>query len=129
MINLNAVRKAAKVGDAVAVKSALKEGLAIVAHRFVHDWTLLHFAAKGGNTETIEVVLAAKAEVNAMNELWETPLDVAPNKAAAEVLCKHGGKNGPEASFHSAVFRGNMKWVKKHVLSGTDLNALSDGEL
>src|SRR5262249_49590941 len=63
------------------------------------------------------------------NELWETPMDVASNKAAAEVLCKHGGKNGPEASLHSAVFRGDMKWVKKHVLSGTDLNALSDGEL
>ncbi len=129
MINLNALRKAAKAGDADVVRSALKESLAVVAHRFVHDWTLLHFAAKGGNTGTIEAVLAAKAEVNAMNELWETPLDVASNQGAAEVLRKHGGKNGPEASLHSAVFRGNMKWVKKHVLRGTDLNALSGGEL
>jgi cytohesin len=64
-----------------------------------------------------------------MNELWETPVDVAPNQPAVEVLRKHGGKAGPEACLHSAVFRGNMKWVKRHVTSGTDLNALSGGEL
>jgi uncharacterized protein len=129
MINLIALRKAAKSGDAVAVKAALKENPGAVEHWFVHGWTLLHFAAKGGNVETIETVLAAKAEINPMNELWETPLDVAPNQPVVEVLRKHGGKTGPEASIHSAVFRGNMKWVKKHVLSGVDLNALSGGEL
>ena len=76
------------------------------------EWTPLHIAANKSHKETIELLIAKGADVNAVNRSEETPLDViiltrgeasglspkakAARKKAADILRKHGGKTGAE---------------------------------
>ena len=61
--------------------------------------TLLHIAAKEGKMETIELLIASGADVNAKDKNGETPLDYAistDHTVIADLLRKHGGKTGEE---------------------------------
>ena len=59
----------------------------------------LHWAAWCGHLDIAELIIAAKANVNAVNFDGETPLDCATNFSQNEIadfLRKHGGKTGEE---------------------------------
>jgi ankyrin repeat protein len=59
----------------------------------------IHGAARGGDIEAVKEFLAAGADVNAKDDVGETPLDWAIGKNRTEVadlLRKHGGKTGEE---------------------------------
>ena len=62
-------------------------------------WTPLHRAADEGYKETVELLIAKGADVNAKNKDGETPLDTAIQRKkneTADLLRKHGGKTGEE---------------------------------
>ena len=63
----------------------------------------LRYAASGGHKETVELLIANGADVNAKIEAGEfkgkTPLDrviIANHSETAELLRKHGGKTSEE---------------------------------
>ncbi|MDP7269522.1 MAG: ankyrin repeat domain-containing protein, partial [Pirellulales bacterium] len=61
--------------------------------------TLLHIAAKEGKMETIELLIASGADVNAKDKNGETPLDYAistDHTVIADLLRKHDGKTKRE---------------------------------
>ena len=66
------------------------------------EWTPLHIAASKSHKEIIELLIAKGADVNALNNKGDTPLDLAmPDRPfdsteLADLLRKHGGKTGEE---------------------------------
>jgi len=59
----------------------------------------LHWAAWCGHPDIVELIIAAKANVNAFNFDGETPLDCAKNfsqNEIAAILREHGGKTADE---------------------------------
>ncbi len=61
--------------------------------------TLLHIASKEGKMETIELLIASGADVNAKDKNGETPLDYAistDHTVIADLLRKHDGKTKRE---------------------------------
>lgn len=131
MANIKTLRYAIKAGDIAALEDMLRSGLKAELRLRLAQWTPLHLAAKTGKPEVISLFLKHGADINAESELRETPLDIAEHfehKAAADVLRKHGGKNGVELSLHGAAVAGDLKWVKKHVSSGANIDELNRGE-
>jgi ankyrin repeat protein len=60
-------------------------------------YTLLHAAARDGDAGVARMLLGMDADVNALNEDGETPLDVAERTGhgeVAEILRAAGGTNG-----------------------------------
>jgi cytohesin len=133
MFNTNKVRSAIKAGDTKVLEEMLPEGLdpnAILKKD--KDWTLLHFAAKSGHANIVTFLLDHGASVNAQTGMRQTALDVALNAKQikiADLVQKHGGRKGVELSLHSAVLAGDIKWVKKHMEAGADINSKDVGEL
>ena len=65
----------------------------------------LHWAAWGGHPDIVEVIIAARANVNAINFDGETPLDCATNfsqNEIAAILRKNGGKTADELKAKAA---------------------------
>ena len=65
----------------------------------------LHWAAWCGHPDIVEVIIAARANVNAINFDGETPLDCATNFSQNEIaalLRKHGGKTADELKAKAA---------------------------
>ena len=66
------------------------------------EWTPLHIAASKSHKEIIELLIAKGADVNALNNKGDTPLDLAmpdspfDSTELADLLRKHGGKTGKE---------------------------------
>ena len=59
----------------------------------------LHWAAWCGHSDIVELLIATKANVNAVNSDNETPLDCAKNFSQNEIVAllrKHGGKTAAE---------------------------------
>jgi ankyrin repeat protein len=130
-MNTNKVRSAIKAGDTKALEEMLNEGLKADAV-MKQEWTLLHLAAKAGRANVVRLLLERGAKVDAQTEIRQTALDVAlagDKSEVVELLKKHGGRMGMELSLHSAVLAGNLKWVKKHLNAGADINGKHRGEL
>lgn len=130
-MNRNKVRSSIKAGDTKALEEMFKEGLKADAV-MKQEWTLLHLAAKAGRANVVRLLLERGAKVDAQTEMRQTALDVAlacQNSEVVELLKKHGGRMGVELSLHSAVLAGNLKWVRKHLSAGADINGKHRGEL
>ncbi|MBT4903032.1 MAG: ankyrin repeat domain-containing protein [Verrucomicrobia bacterium] len=59
----------------------------------------MHYAAKYGRKETVELLIAKGVNVNAKNDYGETQLDQAITRSRtkiADLLRKHDGKTGEE---------------------------------
>jgi excisionase family DNA binding protein len=131
MISTKKVRSALKAGDTKQIEEMLQQGLDLNA-ALTQDWTLLHLAAKSGQASMVAFLLDRGAKVDAQTEMRQTALDVAlgsQQSQVVELLKKHGGRTGAELSLHSAVLAGDVKWVRKHLDTGADINAKSRGEL
>ena len=66
------------------------------------EWTPLHIAANKSHKETIELLIAKGADVNALNNKSDTPLNLAvpdspfDSTETTDLLRKHGGKTAKE---------------------------------
>ena len=92
-----------------------------------NSWTPLHFAARHGHKQIVELLIAKGAEVNATNNFEDTPLDVASIEAA-DLLLIHGGMSGWDLAFMPLLVYSNDQlaiegWVglKYEVLYSSDL--------
>ena len=56
--------------------------------------TPLHLAAQFGRKEIAELLIAEGADVNAKGDFGRTPLDTVEDKEMADLLRKHGAKEG-----------------------------------
>ena len=59
----------------------------------------MHYAARNGRKEIVELLIAKGADVNARRMNGRTPLDAAiirNHTETADLLRKHGGKTGEE---------------------------------
>jgi len=83
-------------GDAKAVKKHLESGVSVNA-KDLDTLTPLHFAALLNKTEIAELLISEGSDVNAKEDYYYTPLDLAdPDLEIADLLRKHGGKTGEE---------------------------------
>jgi ankyrin repeat protein len=97
-----------------------------------NGWTPLHHAVPDGHKEIAELLIAKGGDVNAKG-IYGTPLDHAEaewegdftevnaaRNEVADLLRKHGGKNG---TIHSAARGGDFEAVREFLAAGTDVNA------
>ena len=116
---------------AEAVKQAIADGADVNSQKdevYGSENAPLHYAVGWDLTETIELLIANGANVNAQEKRGFTPLDFAESKTAA-LLRKHGGKTRkqlPAISVHDAARAGNIKAVKQYLAAGTNVNAKSN---
>ncbi len=131
MADTKKFRQAIKDGDLEAVKAITATRFDINT-RYQHDWTGLHFAAKAKHVGIVRLLIDAGIDINAVSEIWQTPLDVARqhgNDSIIDAVTKAGGRSATDMWVHAAVFAGDAGKLKKHLASGADVNALVRGEL
>ena len=108
----DSIHIAASVGNIAVVKQHLAAGVDVNVNAQRNDgWTPLHTAARFGQKEVSELLIAKGANVNASDNRGGTPLDAAivgqtivtreevithKNPENAALLRKHGGKTGEE---------------------------------
>ena len=93
---------AAELGDLEALQQYLGQGGAVTNRHADNGQTALHYAAWGGNTNTLAWLIRQKADVNALDNDGKSPLDFAwmpRGEAARELLLSTGAK--PEAKVES----------------------------
>jgi ankyrin repeat protein len=118
------IHKAAGAGNIEAVKQHLATGTDVNAKN-QHGFYPLVTAASYGHNEIVELLIAKGADVNVKNR-GKTPLDWAihfKHPEIADLIRKHGGKNGTEDFIHIAAMAGNIEAVEQHLAAGTDVNA------
>jgi ankyrin repeat protein len=85
-------------GNVEEVKQCLTLG-EDVNLRGLANMTPLHRAAQNGRKEMVELLIENGADINAMTDSGETPLDWAINRRHVELypqIRKHGGKTSEE---------------------------------
>ena len=92
------VQDAAGAGDLKKVKALLKDNPDLVFSKIHCGWTALYFAARNGQKEVAEFLLANKADLNVKDCIGQTPL-------------------------HMAVQSGYKDMVELLIASGADVNA------
>ena len=70
----NALFQAAYDGDLVRLRAALANGVDVDARDSLRGWTALHYAAYYGRTACLEILLAAGASVDSVDNSGATPL-------------------------------------------------------
>jgi cytohesin len=73
--------------------------------------TPLHFAVRWGDKALVELLIAAKANVNARDIDGNTPLDSAHDKAIADLLRKHGGRKSVTLPWRAMIQTASPPWL------------------
>jgi len=81
-----ALREAAKAGDAETVIALLDAGVPVDHTDKEYGQTALHYAAREGRKEAVQVLVARGANVNARNKDLRTPLHWAAANGTASVI-------------------------------------------
>lgn len=126
----NDLRKAIKQGDLDKAKAIMKVGGAGWVYK--QGWSALHLACKAGQVEIVRALLECQPDVNAMTDLWRTPLDESlrhRQTAITSLVRDAGGKFAHELSLAGALASNNLRWVKKNLAAGADLNQKIIGQL
>ena len=90
---------AAEAGNRDVVLRHLVAGTEVDTRDERYGASSLHWAAWCGHSDIVELILAAEANVNAINFDGETPLDCATHFSQNEIaalLRKHGGRTAAE---------------------------------
>jgi|GEM_PF-2907264 len=86
--------RAVRYNDVTEVKAWVKEhGIDAINHQNKRGETVVHWIARNGNAEMLDVLINAGADIHAKNSLGSTPLLEATKKnnvQAAKTLIKHG---------------------------------------
>ncbi|MBC6403341.1 MAG: ankyrin repeat domain-containing protein [Hyphomonadaceae bacterium] len=123
---------------AADVNRCLAAGADVNARRAYDKLTPLHFAALGGNAETVAALVKAGAKVNARDENGYAPLHLAAVNGHAETvtaLAKAGAEVNARERYgdtplHDAALGGNAETVAALIKAGADIRAKNgDGEL
>jgi len=96
---------AAEAGNRDVVLRHLVAGTEVDTRDERYGASSLHWAAWCGHPDIVELILAAEANVNAINFDGETPLDCATNfsqNEIAAILRKNGGKTADELKAKAA---------------------------
>jgi hypothetical protein len=99
---------AAVRGDIEAVKGYIEHGVSVNSSTCSKALTPINGAARGGDIDLVEYLIAQGAEVNATNAYGDSPLCDAEERGLSEVvavLSRHGGMRivGSEAQRHVAT--------------------------
>ena len=90
---------AAELGDLKVLQQFIGQGGSVTNRHADNGQTALHYAAWGGNTNTVAWLIGQKADVNALDNEGKSPLDFAwmPRaETARELLHSTGAKAGSE---------------------------------
>ena len=90
---------AAELGDLEALQQYIGQGGSVTNRHEDNGQTALHYAAWGGNTNTLAWLIGQKADVNVLDNDGKSPLDFAwmpRGEAARELLLSTGAKPGSE---------------------------------
>ena len=90
---------AAELGDLKVLQQFIGQGGSVTNRHADNGQTALHYAAWGGNTNTVAWLIGQKADVNALDNEGKSPLDFAwmpRGEAARELLLSTGAKPGSE---------------------------------
>ena len=132
------VQDAAGAGDLKKVKALLKGNPDLVFNKIHCGWTALHFAARNGQNEVAEFLLANKADLNVKDCIGQTPLHMAVMsgyKAMVELLLASGADinakdNNGRTPLHMAKHHNGILISrvipKGSVIVGADTEAASD---
>lgn len=129
------IHRSAADGRADSVKQSVESDPKLVRTTDASGYTPLHYAATGGHTDVIEVLLDAGADVNARGSRGETPLLLAASKGNVEVvelLIDNGADvNQPGSDkrtpLHKAAMVGDLEVVKALLKGGADPAAVDRG--
>ena len=103
------IHKAVSKENVGAIKQHLAAGTDVNAKDDSLGWTPLHYAATLGNRQITKLLISKGADVNAINDVNQTPLDIAALivgiettkqrsnlTQTADLLRKHSGKTAEE---------------------------------
>jgi ankyrin repeat protein len=113
------IHTAASRGDVEKVKALLAADPDLVSSKDEHGWTPLYFAAGSGHKDVVELLIANKADINALNEQsiplqHYTPLHVAlmnGHPDVADLLIAHNA----EVTIFDAAGGGYIEIVKSQL--------------
>ena len=116
-------------GNIEAVKQHLAAGVDVNAKSDKLGTTPLHYAAKRGEKEIAELLIANGADVNARGMMGWTPLSWAANKEIAELLIAKGADVKAKTDFeytplHWAAVSGHKEVAELLIANGADVNAI-----
>jgi ankyrin repeat protein len=110
--------EAASAGDLTTVAAFLANGTTVDIRRRRDGWTGLHAAAAGGHTDVIRYLVAAGADVNAIDRVGDSPLQLATaehHEDAARLLADHGAR----------IIRGSDEQLRQAIRNIVDADAKS----
>jgi ankyrin repeat protein len=87
-----------------------------------HGYAPLHYAAKEGNKEIVELLISHGADVSTKGNQGRTPIDLAMEGAHREIVKLLLSKSG-DVSIHMEAYIGDLQRVEKFIYDGTDVDA------
>jgi ankyrin repeat protein len=125
------IHEAANAGDLAKVKALLKDNPDLVSSKDSYGLTPLHYAAWQGHKEVAELLLIAKADINAKANDGRTPLHVAAywgqKDVAALLLVNQADVNAKDEGgwtpLHYAAWGGQKDVAALLLIHKADVNA------
>src|SRR5471032_627403 len=118
------IHTAAARGDVEKVKALLADNPDLVSSQDEHGWTPLYFAAASGHKDVVELLVANKADVNAVNQHF-TPLHAAVLNHHQDVADLLIASNAQVTIFDAAA-GGYVEIVKTQLKADPSLAAATD---
>ena len=122
------VYSACALNDTDRLKTLIDEGPAVVGATDDYGMTPLHWAARAGAMECVELLMENGAAVNALNKAQRTPLQLVAEKDRSDMvrcLAKHGAdlntqdKKG-RTPLHRAMYEGRVAAAESLLEAGAD---------
>ena len=80
------LREACCMGDSESVYKCLSQGADVNSKNKMNGWTCLHWAAKRGHTNLVEILSRSNADPNVLNNKQQTAFEVADLDSVKDIL-------------------------------------------